>query len=167
MEFKEKFIEGLKLLAVFVVVMTYFAIIAPLVIYHIDFINNDIILKVATSYIFASLPVITYALSGKDSFLKSFGFKTVKFTTLLWTLLLVVVSYPIIALANLVSQLFVPNETEIKETISALVSECLRIKSEDENGDITTQLAEINDALYRYYDLNEEEISLIENEIDY
>ena len=66
-----------------------------------------------------------------------------------------------------VRKLFIPNKTDIKETISNLVRECLTIKSLDANGDINSQLESINAALYQYYELTDEEINLIEKEIDY
>ncbi len=66
-----------------------------------------------------------------------------------------------------VRKLLIPNEDEVKETISNLVRECLTRKREDSNSDISSQLRSINETLNHYYDLSDEEIALIEKEIDY
>ena len=66
-----------------------------------------------------------------------------------------------------VRKLFVPRNDAIKNSVSEIVKKCLARKRKDSNNDISSQLAEINKALYKYYDLSEEEVALIEKEIDY
>ncbi len=70
---------------------------------------SNILVRSLIMYALMMVPVLLYTVVKGDKFLASFGFKKVRAVTLLLTVLLVVAAYPMIMLANFVSQLFVPN----------------------------------------------------------
>ena len=55
------------------------------------------------------IPAIIYTLMKKERVPESFGFRKIKGSTILWTVLLTIVSAPLLWCANALSQVFVPN----------------------------------------------------------
>lgn len=55
------------------------------------------------------LPAIIYTRMKKESVIESFGFRKIKLSTIPWTVLLTIVSAPLLWCANALSQVFVPN----------------------------------------------------------
>ena len=55
------------------------------------------------------IPVFAYTIKKGDSIVEAFEFKKIKVSTFFFTILLVIVSQPMIMLANILSQFFVPN----------------------------------------------------------
>jgi membrane protease YdiL (CAAX protease family) len=69
------------------------------------------------------IPVFVYAIKKGDSIVESFGFKKIKGKTVLLTILLTFVSYPMWMLANILSQFFVPNV--MVQAVDQFVSESM------------------------------------------
>ena len=72
-------------------------------------INVPLIVRSIIIYIALLTPVIVYAKNKGGLDAKSFGIKKIKGKTILYTVLLTIVSAPMYMLANLISQFFVPN----------------------------------------------------------
>lgn len=55
------------------------------------------------------MPAIIYTVLKGESITESFGFRKIRVKTVLWTMLLTILSFPLYTCANVLSQIFVPN----------------------------------------------------------
>ena len=69
----------------------------------------DVMIRSITINAAIFIPLLIFTIVRKDSIKDTFGLHKIKFTTALWAILLSIVCSPMYMLANLLSQLFVPN----------------------------------------------------------